>query len=467
VDDQARAIRGTVAVWRANIARFRGDLAYCVSLSQQALDLLPPTALVPRMGAMLSVASAFRVSGEVSLTNEHLLAAAVARASDSGLPVSVLRARTILAEMRRRQGRLRQAAAAYHEALEALPEPAALPAMPNGADYYAGLGDLLREWNDLDAAETLLTQGQKMVRGTLPVEADAVAAGYIGLAHLQQTRGEWHAALATLAEFEQVARERNFADHLISRCAATRARLALVQGDLQTAARWADTSDLRTDGDLSYPRESEFLSLARVRLAQGYRDPVGPYLHEVRRLLTQLLAHAEACERIDSVIEISVLHALALQAQGDLRGALTALSRALALAAPEGYVRIFVDEGAPMALLLAQILAEGGTGTDLVQANLLQYAAKLLDVFQAEGLVPPIVPDRPAPTSRYPIPSLLTERELEVLRLLAAGHSNRAIAEKLIVAVGTVKRHVSNIMDKLQAESRLEVVARARDLDLL
>ncbi len=88
-------------------------------------------------------------------------------------------------------------------------------------------------------------------------------------------------------------------------------------------------------------------------------------------------------------------------------------------------------------------------------------------MFQAEGLDPPLVPDRPTPTSRYPIPSLLTERELDVLRLLAAGHSNRAIAEALIVAVGTVKRHVSNIMDKLQAESRLEVVARARDLDLL
>jgi LuxR family maltose regulon positive regulatory protein len=173
---------------------------------------------------------------------------------------------------------------------------------------------------------------------------------------------------------------------------------------------------------------------------------------------------------MDSVIEILILRALALHTEGDLHSALAALERALTLAAPEDYVRIFVDEGVPMAALLAQGLdvrnwglEHGPPGQDVRT-----YAWRLLAVFEAEGIAPRAAPPLPSsePHGRTPAGEVLTEREKEVLRLLAAGRSNQAIAQELVVAVGTVKRHVSNIMSKLGVQSRLEAAARARDLSL-
>ncbi len=218
--------------------------------------------------------------------------------------------------------------------------------------------------------------------------------------------------------------------------------------------QWADTSGLRPDDDVRYLREHDYLALARVRIAQGRQDPAGPMLRDARHLLDRLLAAAEAGERMDSVIEILVLQALAVQAQGDVPQALAALERALTLAAPEGYVRVFVDEGSPMVTLLRHACARG------IHAA---YAAHLL----AQADVP--VPPGPAPShaTPHPLPEPLSAREMDVLRLLAAGRSNQAIADELVVAVGTVKRHISSSMGKLQAESRLDAVARARDLHLL
>jgi LuxR family maltose regulon positive regulatory protein len=188
----------------------------------------------------------------------------------------------------------------------------------------------------------------------LLAEATAITSGYIALARLQQARGDSAGAIATFYELEVLARERNFPAHLLARAAALQAQLALMQGDLKQAVHWIDTSGLHPDRDLSYPREVEYLTLARVRIAQGRGDPAGPYLHDALQLLDRLLEADEAGGRMESVIEILILRALALQAQGDMRAALTALERALTLAAPEGYVRVFVDEGAPMAALLSE-----------------------------------------------------------------------------------------------------------------
>ena len=194
-------------------------------------------------------------------------------------------------------------------------------------------------------------------------------------------------------------------------------------------------------------------------------------MREAAEMLAQLLPATEARGWTRYVIEILALQALVYQAKGDLSGARTALARALALAEAEGYVRIFVDEGAPMAALLARGLGVGdwGLGPGQPSHDVRAYAHKLLAVFQAEGRDPGVVAQRPTSAPRPPAPALepLTERELEVLRLLAQGRSNQAIAQELIVAVGTVKRHVNSIMSKLHVQSRLEAVARARDLDLV
>ncbi len=249
----------------------------------------------------------------------------------------------------------------------------------------------------------------------------------------------------------------------------------LAHGNLSAAVRWAETNGLCADDDLSYPREMEYLTLARVRIVQAQtavaRQVAASLLDDARRLLDRLLEAAQAAARMDSVIQILILQALALQAQDDLPGALTALEHALTLAAPEGYVRSFVDEGAPMAALLAQALEvrDWGVGAGKHDHDVREHVRQLLAVFHAEGIDPQAGPQLTTSELRSLTPGgePLTERELEVLRLLAAGHSNQAIARQLIVAVGTVKRHVNSILSKLDVQSRLQAVARARELGLV
>ena len=194
-----------------------------------------------------------------------------------------------------------------------------------------------------------------LVNETLTVEPFVAVLGYTALARLLQARGNSRAALATLDALAQLAEQRHFAPHLMTQGAAVRAQLELAQGNVAAAIHWADASGLSTeDDDLPYPREGAYLALARVRIAQARDNPSGSFLQDALRLLDRLLLDAEAKARMGSVLEILVLRALALEAQGDRASALSTLERALLLAEPEGYIRLFVDEGAPMLALLRQ-----------------------------------------------------------------------------------------------------------------
>jgi LuxR family transcriptional regulator, maltose regulon positive regulatory protein len=209
------------------------------------------------------------------------------------------------------------------------------------------------------------------------------------------------------------------------------------------------------------------LTLARVRIAQQRRDQTGSALRDMVHLLDQLLEAAEWGGRTDSVIEIHILRALASQTQGARTEALKSLERALQLAVPEGYVRVFIDEGVQLARLLEHGLGTTDWGgASSTSPSVRQYAEQLLEAASAESVEPANVPT-PGLQAAVGGVEPLTAREIDVLRLLAAGHSNQAIARELVVAVGTVKRHVNSILGKLQAQSRLQAVARARELDLL
>jgi LuxR family transcriptional regulator, maltose regulon positive regulatory protein len=462
--NQAQAILGQVALIRAIIMRFYGNLAHSITLSRLALELLPEAQANLRSVALLNAARVYLVSGHVTSVNERLLLEAITQIRTLGNQVAIMTSLTNLARLQTLQGRLRQATTTYAEAIQVAPGPEVLRALIGSLAYYAGLGDLLREQNDLDEAERLLAQG--LDAATQLFDADLVALCYRALARLKQARGDYVGAIETLDEFAQLAHQRKFFETLITQGAATQARLQLAQGDLVAAIRWVDERDLPVDGESSYPHELAYLTLIRVRIAQGRHNPAGSYLHEALRLLAWLLRAAEVGERIGSVIEILILRALALQAQGDSNGAVTALERALLLAGAEGYVRLFVDEGAPMTELLLQAAASG------LAPN---YVGKLLAAFPAEeqesrpGAGEQKVASSPLPP--HPLAPELIEslsvRELEVLHLVAAGQSNQEIAQALFLSVGTVKKHLNNIFGKLDVNSRTQAVALARELQLL
>ena len=188
-------------------------------------------------------------------------------------------------------------------------------------------------------------QGQEMIRRGLQTHGDVVTHGYITLARLQQTRGHGDAARATLHELQTLAHERTFAEYLQERIQAAIAHLALRQDDLAHALRWADANEWSTGGEIDCQREPDYLILVRVRIAQSRHDPAAFSLADTLRVLEQLLARAEEQKRMDSVIHIYLLCALAWQAQSNQRAAVAAFANALELAAPEGYLRLFMDEG--------------------------------------------------------------------------------------------------------------------------
>jgi LuxR family maltose regulon positive regulatory protein len=228
---------------------------------------------------------------------------------------------------------------------------------------------------------------------------------------------------------------------------AERVRLLLVQGDVQEAARWVAERGLEEEDEPGYPRELEYLVLARTLLSRTMTD-------RALTLLERLGAAAKAQARMGSVIEVRVLQALGLQAAGKADQAMKALAQALLQAEPEGYIRTFVDEGRPMAALLHHALSRGVTA---------DYTARLLAAFpsvdQEVHSSPHLVP--------FPFNEPLSQRELEVLRLLAEGLTNREIAQRLYISAGTVKVHLKHIYNKLDVSNRTEAVARAHRLSLI
>ncbi len=450
--DEAQSFLNQVANVQAYILFFQGDLATSVALAEQALARLAETPGQVREAANMIAAHRLLVSGDVRRVGEQ-------RVARLGSPLSVgsdvfamdvfVHLASILLQARqlRLQGRLRRAAATYEQMAQVQGDQEGALIHPG---YCFGLGELYYEWNDLDAAGRLLEQGMEVLRGPLTLAADAIAQGYATLARLHQARKKNTSALAIVDAFAQLADARQFAPVQLAFASAVRAQLELMGGNLAAAVRWTEASGLSADDDLAYPREREYLIFARVRLAQGRENPAGPLLSESLRLLERLREDAEAKARMGSTLEILVLHALALHAQGDRTEALRVLQRALTLAEPEGYIRLFVDEGEPMAALLRQAYARG------IAAD---YVVTLLSAFGEQTLA--------APSRAFPLVEPLTERELEVLRLLVRGLSNAEMARELIITVGTVKRHVNSIYGKLGVNSRTQAVARAQTLHLL
>ncbi len=275
------------------------------------------------------------------------------------------------------------------------------------------------------------------------VSTQSLATGLITLAWTRQAMGDSVGAREAMNEADQLTQNPEIVS-LHNPAPAERARLSLVQSDLKEAVRWVEERGLDED-EPSYVRELEYLVLARTLLNRNLSD-------RALTLLEDLEAAAKAQDRVDSLIKIRVLQALGFQAIGRADRAMKVLAQALMQAEPEGYTRTFVDEGRAMSALLHRALSRG------VTAN---YTARLLAAFASvdQGI-------QPSPAV-VPFNEALSERELEVLRLLASGTSNQEIAGELSIALTTARKHVSNIIRKLGVHNRTQAVSRGRDLGLL
>jgi LuxR family maltose regulon positive regulatory protein len=272
-------------------------------------------------------------------------------------------------------------------------------------------------------------------------------------ARLKQEAGDFNAALDLLDEAKRVYIKNPVPD--LRPIAALKAQVYLKQGRLTKAQEWARERGLSPVGEIDYLHEFEYLTLARILMAEGSNRQAG-------ELLERLRPAAEAQNRLDSVIEIWIVQALAQQAQGDTPAALASLDRALTLAEPEGYVCIFVDEGEALRMLIAdfRVLIEKQANRE--GQRLIGYTDKLLAAFPQ-----PTVAQSTISIQQSAMLEPLSPRELEVLRLIAQGYSNQEIADRLFLALSTVKGHTRIIFDKLHVQRRTEAVARARELGLL
>ena len=354
-----------------------------------------------------------------------------------------------MADIRRTQGRLGAAMRTYEQALERGSAHGG-PVLRGTADMHVGMSEVYRERNDLAAARQHLLQNQQLGEHLgLPQNQYR---SRVAMARILETERDLDGALQLLNEAERLYVGDFFPN--VRPVPAVRARLHIVRGELADALGWVQERGLSFGDDVNYLGEFEHITLARVLLAQDLlaRVPTGRDGSSVRDatvLLARLLDAAEQGARSGSVIEILVLQALAHQAVGATSDALVPLQRALTLAEPEGYVRVFADEGAPMAVLL-RAAAKQGIARNYVQRLLAAVTGTDLDPRADQGLLEP-----------------LSDRELAVLRLLATDLSGPDIARQLVVSLNTVRTHTKNIYTKLGVNDRRAAVRQAGELGLL
>jgi LuxR family transcriptional regulator, maltose regulon positive regulatory protein len=471
--EEFRRLPGWVAMHRAGQALMLGKVEETIKHARRVLDLAPPDDYLRHGGAAALLGLSFWTLGDLEAARQ-VYPESIACLQRVGYLSDSLGCALALADIVITQGHLHEAMAIYEQALR-LGSERGEPKIRGTADMLVGMSELFYEQNDLQSAVQYLRRVQEQGEHTgLPQNRYRWR---VAMAHVQSAEGDLPGALALLDEAMRLYTG-DFSPNVRS-ISAIKARVWVAQGRLEEAVRWAREQKLSVADDLSYLREFEHITLARILLARFQRDQAA---WSVQALLDRLLAAAEAGGRKRSAIEILILQALICQAQGDIPAALAPLQQALAMAEPEGYVRIFVDEGPPMENLLSDASRYGMYPG---------YVARLLAAFAADHerrgeevshpfarvmLVPVTAEGQPAKTglvdpevqaTKAMLVESLSQRELEVLRLFRTELSGPEIAQELMVALSTVRTHTKSIYSKLNVNSRRAAVRRAIEMKLI
>ena len=435
--DPSPVTRALVTCLQLSLAHVRYEIPRVIELAQQALELLEEADPYSLRGpALANLASAQISLGDVrAATRTYREMARLGQ--EAGSLLILVSAWSSLAWLLHLQLEPREALALGQQALERAVGPRGQPLPPAGQPRIL-LGMIAYERNELVPAREHLAQGLELARQTGP-SSGAMQAAFT-LAWIQALSGDREAALATADAIRQAASQLNLPliDAFVAACEAD---LALRLGNAQAAARWAETARLSADDTPQFEREGEYFAFARLLLAQ---DRPG----EAQTLLDSLEQFARTRGLLRSLLTVHILRARAERAQGRDAGALASLEKALHLAGPAGYLRPFLDDGPSVLDLLRRVRPAASA-----------FVEQVLDAASGAQRTPPSA----APLSSALVEPL-SERELEVLGLVAQGLSNREIARRLFITVGTVKTHVHNIYGKLGVNRRTEAVARARQL---
>ncbi len=436
LDDRTRDLIGKIACARATLALTRYDPESMIIQARRALEYLPSDDLVFRFTANWALATAFLFQGDRTAAIRACMES-ISICQKSGDIFSTILATSSLGEAQELENQLYQAAATYQHVLQLSGDHP----HPNAGEVHLGLARICYEWNDLEAAEQ---HGQQSLQLTRQYDRviDRFIISEVFLARLKLARGDVDGAGALLAQAEQSARQQHFLLRM-PEIAAVQVLVLLRQGNFAAVAQLAQQYELP-------------LSQARVLLAQG--DPPAALA-----VLEPLRQQMEAKGWQDERLKVMVLQAVALHAHGEKDKAVQILGEALALAEPGGFIRLFVDEGEPMRLLILdfRLWIERQARSD--SKKLHEYTDMLLTAFPQATMAL----ESKISNLKSTLVEPLSQRELGILRLIAQGLSNREISERLFLALDTVKGHNRRIFDKLQVSSRTEAVARAHELGLL
>ncbi len=457
--EQFDSLPAAIAVGRAFIAQALGNIPDTVRYAGWVLKHAPEGERLRRGQAAMLLGMTYWASGDLiaagRVFSEYTLKLRLAGNIPDAISTTV-----VLAEIRLALGRLREAVRAVEQLMQFLSDQGG-PVAPDAAELHRGLGELYLEQGNLEGASQHLRRSRELGdKAQLPVWRYH---WHLAQARLMETQGDLNGALAKLDEAERLHIRSPMPD--FRPVSAMKARIWIASGGLAKALEWVDERGLSSESELGYLREYEHITLARILIAQYQSDRLDGPIRAAMRLLERLLNAAEEGARMGSVIEILVLQALAHRAQGDIPPALAPLRRALALAGPEGYVRIFADEGQPMAELLKRMETESGPPQAKEHIQKISSAINVRMGFPPSGGAP-AGENKPSAGSQ-PLIEPLSERELEVLRLLGTDLNGPEIARKCMVSLSTVRTHTQNIYAKLGVNNRRAAVRRAEELDLL